>query len=77
MQLDIITADKVLFTGEADSVTLPGSAGQFQVLKDHAPIISSLDKGKIIITGKESGKQEFVINGGIVEVLANKIVVLA
>ncbi|MES2656192.1 MAG: ATP synthase F1 subunit epsilon [Bacteroidota bacterium] len=77
MQLDIITADKVLFTGEVESVTLPGSDGQFQVLKDHAPIISSLDKGNIIITGKECGRQEFVIYGGIVEVLANKIVVLA
>ena len=76
MQLDILTADKTLFSGEVEAVTLPGSKGQFQVLKNHAALISSLDKGKVIIKTNE-GKQDFEITGGVVEVLRNKIVVLA
>ncbi len=76
MHIDIITADQILFSGEADAVTLPGSNGQFQVLNNHAALISSLDKGKVILKTKE-GKQSFEVNGGIVEILNNKIVVLA
>jgi F-type H+-transporting ATPase subunit epsilon len=76
MYIDIITADQTLFSGEADAVTLPGSKGQFQVLNNHAALISSLDKGKVILKTKE-GKQSFEVNGGIVEILNNKIVVLA
>lgn len=76
MQLDIITADKSLFSGEIEAVTLPGSDGKFQVLKGHAAIVSSLEKGTIVVKNK-SGKQEFAVNGGVVEVLNNKITVLA
>ncbi|MCG9879166.1 MAG: ATP synthase F1 subunit epsilon [Bacteroidia bacterium] len=76
MHLDIITADKNLYTGEIEAVTLPGTAGKFQVLKGHAALISSLEKGKIVVKDK-GGKQEFEVNGGIVEVLNNKVAVLA
>ena len=76
MHIDIITADQTLFSGEADAVTLPGSKGQFQVLNNHAALISRLDKGKVILKTKE-GKQSFEVTGGIVEILNNKIVVLA
>lgn len=76
MRLEIITPDKVLFNGEVDAATFPGSKGSFQVLKNHAPLISSLDTGKVIIkTDKEV--RDIMINGGIVEVLNNKIIVLA
>lgn len=76
MQLDIITADKDIFSGEVSAVTLPGSKGRFQVLNNHAAIISSLDKGSVVVESKE-GKKEFAISGGIVEVLNNKVTVLA
>ncbi|OYU94534.1 MAG: ATP synthase F1 subunit epsilon [Bacteroidetes bacterium B1(2017)] len=76
MQLDIITADKNLFSGEIESVTLPGTGGKFQILKGHAALISSLDKGTIVVKSKE-GKEEFEVNGGVVEVLNNKVIVLA
>jgi F-type H+-transporting ATPase subunit epsilon len=76
MQLDIITADKTIFSGEIDAVTLPGSNGSFQILKGHAAIISNLEKGKIVVKNKE-GKQEFEVSGGVVEALNNKVVVLA
>ncbi len=76
MQLDIITADKTLFSGEIEGVTLPGSGGKFQILKGHAALISSLEKGMIVVKDK-TGKQEFEVNGGVVEVLNNKVIVLA
>ncbi len=76
MQLDIITADKTLYSGEIEEVTLPGSGGKFQILKGHAALISSLEKGKIVVKSKE-GKEEFEVNGGVVEVLNNKVIVLA
>ncbi len=77
MQLDIITADKTLFSGQIEMVTLPGSDGTFQVLKDHAALVSSLIKGQVVVKTTESGNQSFDIIGGVVEVLNNKVVVLA
>ena len=76
MLLDIITADKTLYSGEIEAVTLPGSGGKFQILNGHAALISSLEKGKIVVKAKD-GKQEFDVNGGVVEVLNNKVIVLA
>ena len=76
MHLEIITPDKKLFTGEVTSVQVPGTAGQFQVLKNHAPIISTLTKGKVKIKS-EQGDQTFDVNGGVIEVLKNNIIVLA
>lgn len=95
MHLDIITPEKNVYSGEVDMVNLPGSDGSFGVMKDHAPIISTLKKGTIKvyqIEGKqhfdsESGKMThgvsddkelyFEVNGGVVEVNNNKIIVLA
>ena len=75
MHLDIITPDKKLFSGEVISVLVPGAAGQFQVLNNHAPIISTLIKGKVKIKTKE-GEQSFDVNSGVIEVLKNNVVVL-
>ena len=76
MQLEIITPDKTIFDGEVESATFPGSKGSFQVLKDHAALISSLDKGKV--SYKQNGvTEEITVNGGIVEVLNNHIILLA
>jgi F-type H+-transporting ATPase subunit epsilon len=72
MNLEIITPDRKVFSGEVEIVTLPGSAGSFQVLKDHAAIVSTLGKGIL-----KADKQEFTIDGGVVEVLNNKVLVLA
>jgi len=76
MLLEVVTPDKKVFEGEASSVIFPGSDGEFQVLDNHAPMISALGKGKMTISA--SGKQEVVvIDGGVVEVLNNNVVVLA
>ncbi len=76
MKLTIITPDKPVFDGEITSVTVPGSAGSFEVLENHAPIVSTLEDGKVII---RTGKNEEIITivGGVVEVLHNNITVLA
>jgi len=76
MTLEILTPDKKVFEGEVSAVTVPGVLGSFQILKDHAPIISTLEDGPVIVKSK-TGEDTFIIKGGVVEVIKNKIVVLA
>lgn len=76
IKLTIITPDKSVFDGTVTAVTVPGTAGSFQVLVNHAPIVSSLDEGKVIIrTG--NNEEVLLISGGVVEVIDNHVTVLA
>ena len=76
MNLEILTPDKKVFEGEVTSVTVPGTMGSFEILNHHAPIISTLEDGKLTVRG--TGKEEiFLIQGGVVEVSNNKVIVLA
>ena len=78
MQLEILTPDKKVFEGEVISVTVPGTMGSFEILNNHAPIISTLEDGKLTVRATASGKHDvFLIKGGVVEVLNNKVMVLA
>ncbi len=92
MKLEIITPEASIFSGEVTSVTLPGLDGIFQVLNDHAPIISSLNAGEVKMEtdGKldstklnenvnvENGNSLSVtIKGGIAELMNNKLILLA
>ena len=79
MKVEIITPDSTIFTGEnVGLIQLPGIDGSFEVLNNHAPLISVLRKGriKVINTGEKEG-QFFDINGGVFEVVSNKVLVLA
>jgi F-type H+-transporting ATPase subunit epsilon len=79
MFLEIITPDDKLFEGEVDSATFPGSDGTFQVLNDHAPLVSSLGLGELKYQYKEKEHikvKDLKINGGVVEVLNNRVLVL-
>jgi F-type H+-transporting ATPase subunit epsilon len=89
MQLDIITPEKTLLSQEVNMVTLPGVEGEFQLLDNHAPIVSTLDKGLIKLEKnvsindkvksffEEKGdKLTFTIKGGVVECKDNKVIVL-
>ena len=76
MQLDILTPDEKVFSGEVTSVNLPGTQGYFEVLTNHAPIISTLERGVIKIR-KNNTEENIEVDGGIVEVLNNKVIVLA
>lgn len=76
MHLEIITPDKKVFEGEVTIVTFPGADGSFQVMNDHAPIISLLKDGVVEYKSKDSANQ-VAITGGVVEVLKNKVILLA
>ncbi|MFY0685988.1 MAG: ATP synthase F1 subunit epsilon [Cyclobacteriaceae bacterium] len=80
MFIEIVTPDEKVFEGEVDSATFPGSDGSFQVLNNHAPMISTLGKGdmKFIQTIEKKVKEtHMLVEGGTVEVLNNKVTVLA
>jgi F-type H+-transporting ATPase subunit epsilon len=77
MKIEIITPDRKIYEGEIKSVRVPGKKGSFQVLKDHAPIISTLETGSVTIIDQANIETVFEINGGVIEVKANKIILLA
>jgi len=76
MHLEIITPDRKVFEGEVTSAQFPGIDGLFEVLNNHAPLISALKSGAVTINGT-SGRESFNIDGGVVEVLRNNVIVLA
>lgn len=76
MFLEIVTPMKRVFEGEVNIVTFPGVDGSFQVMNDHAPLVSTLKDGKVVYKDKK-GSHEVIITGGVVEVLNNKVVLLA
>lgn len=76
MKLEILSPDKKLYAGEVKLVKLPGTKGSFEVLNNHAPIISTLEKGEIKVIDSNDDIQNFEISDGVVEVLENNIIVL-
>ena len=77
MTLEIITPEKKLFSGEVNSVKFPGTNGEFEILNNHAPIISTLSNGEIRVITHDKDTKKFNINGGVIEMQNNKIIVLA
>jgi len=77
MLLEIITPDKTVYSGHVKLVQLPGSKGTFEILNHHAAIISTLAKGKIKVVEESGNELFFEVDGGIIENLDNKIIVLA
>ena len=76
MILEIITPEKKAFEGEVTSVKFPGFSGGFEILNNHAPIISTLTKGDIRIITVDNKTETLAINGGVIEMQNNKIIVL-
>lgn len=68
LKLKIVSPERIEFTGEVESVKVPGTKGNFEILKDHAPIISTLKKGIV-----EYADQQLPILGGFVEVQKNQV----
>ena len=77
MKLSIVTPDKTIFEGEVQSSTLPGAGGTFQVLNNHAPIISALEEGILAYQMTTGEDNKMNISGGVVEVSNNTVIVLA
>lgn len=76
MFLEIVTPEKTLYSNEIKYVLVPGSKGQFGVLKNHAPLISTLEKGNVKVIEQDDTEKFFDINGGVVEILKNNIIIL-
>ena len=72
LQLKIVSPEKIEFTGAVESVLVPGTMGQFEILQNHAPIISTLQNGTVEYTTAE-GKNQLEIQGGFVEVQKNVV----
>ncbi|MDO1502361.1 F0F1 ATP synthase subunit epsilon [Winogradskyella maritima] len=90
MYLEIVSPEATLFSGEIESITVPGVDGEFQMLNNHAPIVSILSAGEVKIAGtitleedvqdkfiSKDGKTVLTINSGTVEMKDNKVIVLA
>ena len=77
LKLEIITPTKVAFTGNVKSLTVPGSLGSFQVLFNHAPLMSTFEVGRIKLENGHAETNEFATGGGTIEVKDNVILVLA
>lgn len=76
IQVEILTPEKVVYRGKVRSITLPGTMGSFQVLYNHAPLISTLELGKIKIVDESEKIIYFVISDGFAEVKNNVVTVL-
>ena len=87
MFLEIVSPEKTLFTGDVTSVHVPGSEGSFQILNNHAPIVSTLKKGSITLKGSFAENQENLnihsnseasldIQSGVIEMKKNKLIIL-
>ena len=68
--------EKKLFTGSINSIKVPGKDGEFEILNNHAPIISTLIKGEIRIISTDQKTENFQISGGVIEMQKNNIIVL-
>jgi F-type H+-transporting ATPase subunit epsilon len=91
MYLEIVSPEATLFAGEVTSVTVPGVTGEFQMLTDHAPIVSLLQAGDVKVEGDitideayqdkfskdDTGKTVLAITSGTIEMKDSRIIVLA
>jgi F-type H+-transporting ATPase subunit epsilon len=77
MNLEILTPDKKLFSGDAEYVYVPGQGGGIGILNKHAPLIAALKAGEVKVRDIHKKEQTFTIKGGLVEVKYNNVVVLA
>ena len=76
MKLTIAKIDQILFSGKAQSVTVPGTAGEMTVLAHHMPLITTLKAGKIVVKREGGTQEEFPIESGFLEVGKEETVIL-
>ena len=76
MQLQIITAEREVFSGDVDTLVAPGVEGQLGILPNHAPLITVLQPGELMV--RADGEQSYLaLSGGYMEVLGNRVIILA
>jgi F-type H+-transporting ATPase subunit epsilon len=74
---ELVAPEKLIFSGEVESVVVPGTEGEFTVLKDHAPLISALRPGMVVIGQEASATQRLYVRGGFAEVAPSGLTILA
>lgn len=77
MSLSILTPEKTLYQGKIQKITVPGEKSPFQVLYNHAPILSTLTSGKVVCTDEKDKEHTFLLKSGIVEVVNNEVTITA
>ena len=75
LTLEIVTPEKMSFTGKVEEVTIPGTEGEFGVLKGHASLLSSVDIGELSFT-REGKRTRYAVNTGYTEVTTGKVTIL-
>ena len=76
MTISILTPDKEIFAGDIKSVKVPGVSGQLQILNNHAPLISSLQRGEVTVVKTDGASIKFAIEKGFLEILHNEVSLL-
>lgn len=77
MDLVILTPDAQVYEGQIERISAPGVTGEFEILTNHAPLVSALGEGTVMVTTADRQKLTFEIGGGFMEVLNNNIALLA
>ncbi len=77
IKVEIFTPAKAAYDGNVQSISIPGTLGNFQVLYNHAPVLSSFETGIIKIVEDGNSVKEYTTGGGTVEILENKVLILA
>ena len=77
MQLELLTPAKNVFSGEVKLVKLPGTTGSFEIMNNHAPIISALTEGELKVVTESDETLRYTTSGGVVEVKNNHVIILA
>ncbi|MEJ5306520.1 MAG: ATP synthase F1 subunit epsilon [Ignavibacteria bacterium] len=77
LYLEIVTPSRIIFSGYVKSVTVPGELGSFQILYNHAPIISNLSIGELKVVNDKEEKEYYAANGGFVMVMKNRVTVIS
>ncbi len=77
MQLDIVTAEHEVFSDQVSGVVVPGTEGELTVLPNHAPLLTAIQPGELRIMQEGSTDTFMAVGGGFLEVMANKVVILA
>lgn len=76
MNISVLTPDRKVFEGEISSVKVPGINGEFEVLRNHAALVSSLSAGPVRIKVADGSMKEFTISAGFIEILNNEVSLL-
>ena len=77
IQIEIVTPSRQLYSGAVQMITLPGVEGEMGVLAGHAPLLTTLNIGEITLHSADGAAEYIAVSGGVVEVLPDKVIVMA